>query len=313
MSHAPLTLRRALALAALFLLAACAPEINLPQYDLPRADLEAFRARFTTPALEGQGLAARASLLYSTPTRANRTDVQLFGEYGRPLRLDVRAGIGTMLALMREDSAGLLAFYPRDSQAYAHSDPVIGAQLLGLPFPFSLRDLAMVLCGHFETLVPANPDGIKTLPGGGFAFSYNQGPVRLLVLDQYGRPQRMEGMLSKYFRTQAEREGQPVSGPREWSLEFSRYPEDNGDPAGPAQTLTLKLPKGESAVFRVRAVDIRQEPWPAKSLALVLPAGSKFMSLEQRQAAPAAASDVITGGGNDGHSENDESQPGSNS
>jgi len=316
MSHAPFFPRRtlrAMALAALLALAACAPRIDLPQYDLPRPDLQAFRERFTEPALEGNGLAVRASLLYSTPTRANRTDVQLYGEYARPLRMDVRAGIGTMLALMREDSGGLLAFYPDKSRAYAHSDPVIGAQLLGLPFPFSLRDLAMVISGHFETLVPEEPDAIHVLPGGGFAFNYNQGPVRLLVLDQYGRPQRMEGQLSKYFRTQAEREGQPVSGKREWTLKFEAYPEDDGDPVGPAKRLVLLLPKGDSATLRVRAVDVRREPWASKSLALALPPGAHFMSLESRPA-PAAASDVITGGGDDAeqrHENHDDGTSGS--
>jgi hypothetical protein len=309
MSHLLSPLRRSLALAALVLLAACAPKIDLPQYELPRQDLEAFRARFVTPELEGHGLAVRASLLYSTPTRANRTDVQIFGEYARPLRLDVRAGIGTMLALMREDNGGLLAFYPRDLRAYAHSDPVIGAQLLGLPFPFSLRDLALVLCGHFGTLVPQTPDAISVISGGGFAFSYSTGPVRLLVLDQYGRPERMEGQLSKYFRAQVEREGQPVSGPRAWSIKFSGYPEDSGDPVGPATVLTLTLPKGDSAVLRVRALQARQEPWQTKSLALILPAGTSFMSLEQKSA-PAAASDVITGGGNDEQHEHDDGKPG---
>ncbi|MDR3640463.1 MAG: hypothetical protein P4L39_03990 [Humidesulfovibrio sp.] len=305
-------LRRGLAIAALMLLAACAPRIDLPQYDLPRQDLEAFRARFVTPEPEGHGLAVRASLLYCTPTRANRTDVQLFGEYARPLRLDVRAGIGTMLALMREDSAGLLAYYPHNSRAYAHSDPVIGAQLLGLPFPFALRDLALVLCGHFGTLVPQTPDDIRVMPGGGFAFSYNSGPVRLLVLDQYGRPDRMEGILSKYFRAQVERDGQPVSGSRVWSIKFSGYPENEGDPPGPAKVLTLTLPKGDSAVFRVRSIQTRQEPWQPKSLALVLPAGASFMSLESKPA-PAAASDVITGGGNNEQHEHDDGNPGSSS
>ncbi|OIN98880.1 MAG: hypothetical protein AUJ49_12305 [Desulfovibrionaceae bacterium CG1_02_65_16] len=312
MSHAPFSTRRtlwALALAALLALGACAPQNNLPQYDLPRPDLEAFRTRFIEPALPASGLAVRASLLYSTPTRANRTDVQLYGEYARPLRMDVRAGIGTMLALMREDSAGLLAFYPDKSRAYAHSDPVIGAQLLGLPFPFSLRDLAMVISGHFESLVPGEPDSIRVLPRGGFAFSYNQGPVRLLVLDQYGRPESMEGPLSKYFRTQAERDGQPVSGKREWTLKFAAYPEDDGDPAGPARRLILLLPKGDSAVLRVRAVEPRQS-WAEKSLALALPAGAHFMSLESRPA-PVTASDVITGGGDNAEQGHENAKPGS--
>jgi len=290
------------ALAALLALCACAPRIELPRFDEAQADLEAFQARFTAPRPEGPGLAVRASLLYSTPSRANRTDVQLFGEYDRPLRLDVRAGLGTMLALMREDASGLLAFYPDKSRAYAHSDPVIGAQLLGLPFPFALRDLALVLAGHFDTLVPPRAESVRAISGGGFEFRYSAGPVRLLALDRYGRPERMEGLLSQHYRSQAEREGAPVSGPREWRIVFSAYPEDEGDPLGPAKTLTLTLPKGDSAVLRVRTLTRRLEPWPAKALALPLPAGAEFMSLEQKSA-PAQVRDVITGGGENEHSQ----------
>ncbi|HWR04535.1 MAG TPA: hypothetical protein VN419_11000 [Humidesulfovibrio sp.] len=289
-------LGRALLFLGLLALCACAPRIELPRHDEAAADLAAFRERFVTPGPAGQGVAVRASLLYSTPTKANRTDVQLFGDYERPLRLDVRAGLGTMLALMREDQSGLLAFYPNDKRAYAHSDPVIGAQLLGLPFPFALRDLALVLAGHFGTLVPDQPARVRAIPGGGFAFSYDSGTVRLLVLDQYGRPERMEGLLSQHFKAQVERDGQAVSGPRVWGLAFSGYPEDDGDPVGPAKTLTLTLPKGDSAVLRVRSVTVHEEPWTTKALTLTLPANAEFISLE-RQAAPAQVREVITGGG----------------
>ncbi len=300
-------LSRLALLCALFSLAACAPRLEIPSFELPRENMEAFRERFVAPAPQGRGMAVRASLLYSTPSRANRTDVQLFGDYALPLRLDVRAGLGTMLALMREDGAGLLAYYPDKSRAYAHRDPVIGAQLLGLPFPFALRDLSLVLAGHFGTLVPPQPSAVRARPGGGFAFEYDKGPVRLLELDQYGRPERMEGLLSKYFRTQAEREAgdkfDPLkSGPRLWSLVFSGYPEESGDPIGPARTLTLTLPGGESAVLRVRSLTPHHEPWQDKALALTLPAGASFMSLES-QPAPAQVSQVITGGGESEHRE----------
>lgn len=277
-------------------LCACAPRIELPRHEDAQQTLSAFRARFVEPGPPGSGVAVRASLLYSTPARANRTDVQLFGEFDRPLRLDVRAGIGTMLALLREDQAGLLAFYPGQKRAYAHSDPVVGAQLLGLPFPFSLRDLALVIAGRFGTLVPDTPARVRAIPGGGFVYSYDQGPVRLLALDRYGRPERMEGVLSEHFKAQAERDGQKVSGPRVWGLAFSGYPEDEGDPVGPARTLTLTLPKGDGAVLRVKSVTPRQEPWPDKALGLALPSGIEFIPLE-RQAAPAQVREVITGGG----------------
>lgn len=286
-------------LALMLAVSACAPRVELPRFDDAAANHAAFRQRFVTPPVNASGVAVRASLLYSTPQRTNRTEVQLFGDYGRPLRLDVRAGFGTMLALMREDASGLLAFYPEKSRAYAHTDPVIGAQLLGMPFPFSMRDLALVLSGHFGTLVPADavPTEIRALPDGGFAYSYASGPVLLLVVDAHGRPQRMEGLLSRYFKTQAEREGEVVSGPRLWDLVFSDFPEDDGDPEGPARVLTLGLPKGESAVLRVKALDERAQVWPLKALALRLPAGSSFMSLDYKAAAPVAESDVITGGG----------------
>lgn len=286
-----------------FLLAACAPRVELPRYAECEANLDAFQARFVNPPVIASGVAVRASLLYSTPQRSNRTDVQIFGDYGRPLRLDVRAGLGTMLALMREDASGLLAFYPEKSRAYAHTDPVIGAQLLGMPFPFALRDLALVLAGHFGSLVPAEtpPAGVRVRPGGGFAYTYANGPVRLLVVDVYGRPERMEGELSRHFKTQAEREGAVVAGPRVWSLVFSDYPEDDGDPQGPARILTLGLPRGESAVLRVKALDERGQPWPIKALALPLPAGSTFMSLDHKAAPPAAETDVITGGSENEH------------
>lgn len=298
MNRAAPHIARALAALLLLACAACAPRVELPRFEDAEANLGVFRARFLSQAPQAHGLAVRASLLYNTPSRSNRTDVQLFGEYARPLRLDVRAGLGTMLALMREDSGGLLAFYPDRAKAYAHSDPVIGAQLLGLPFPFALKDLALVLSGHFASLVPAEPASLQERPGGGFILRYDSGPVRLLALDPHGRPERMEGQLSQHFRTQAEREGAPVSGPRVWALAFSGYPEDEGDPEGPATVLTLTLPKGDSAVLRVRALTPHPEPWGARSLTLTLPAQAQYVSLERPapSSAPAPA-EVITGGG----------------
>ncbi|PKN06946.1 MAG: hypothetical protein CVU73_13945 [Deltaproteobacteria bacterium HGW-Deltaproteobacteria-8] len=292
-------LLRGFALGLVLACAACAPRVELPRFEDAASNHAVFQGRFVTPPVAASGVAVRASLLYSTPSRSNRTDVEIFGDYARPLRLDVRAGFGTMLALMREDASGLLAFYPEKSKAYAHTDPVIGAQLLGMPFPFSLRDLVLVLSGHFGTLVPPDvvPAGILALPDGGFAYSYSSGPVRLLAVDVYGRPQRMEGLLSRYFKTQAEREGEVVSGPRQWTLVFSDFPEDDGEPEGPARVLTLGLPKGESAVLRVKALDERAQPWPLTALKLRLPAGSSFMSLDYKATAPVAESDVITGGG----------------
>lgn len=284
--------------AALSGLAACAPKVQLPMYDDAGSDFAAFRARFAPPLSTGGGVSVRTSLLYTTPKNSNRTEVQIFGDYARPLRLDVRAGLGSMLALMREDGAGLLAYYPDKKKAYAHQDPVIGAQLLGLPFPFSLQDLSHILSGQFRTLIPVNqpPDSIIMAGDGSWAFTYKEGPVRLLMLDSHGRPERMEGILSPYFKTQAEREKHlPAPPGRAWAITFSDYPEEDGDPEGPARTLTLALPGGESAVLRVKSLEARAGAWPVKALTLNLPGGTGFMALDRQTAPPPGVTSIITG------------------
>lgn len=285
-------------LAALLALSACAPRVQLPKYDDAGSDFSAFRARFAPPLSAEGGVSVRTSLLYTTPKNSNRTEVQIFGDFARPLRLDVRAGLGSMLALMREDGAGLLAYYPDKKKAYAHQDPVIGAQLLGLPFPFSLQDLSYLLCGQFRTLVPVNkaPDAIIMAGDGSWAFTYKEGPVRLLMLDPHGRPERMEGILSPYFKTQAEREKNlPATAGRTWAITFSDYPEEDGDPEGPANTLTLALPGGESAVLRVKSLEQRPAAWPVKALTLTLPGGTGFMALDRQTAPPPGVTSIITG------------------
>ena len=55
----------------------------------------------------------KGSLYYSrvTPTRrTNRTLFSMWGDFDGPMRLDVSAGIGKLLAHIREDRAGLLVY-----------------------------------------------------------------------------------------------------------------------------------------------------------------------------------------------------------
>ena len=287
---------RALLLLALLLLCACAPRIELPRHDEAADDLAAFRTRFVEPGAQGQGVAVRASLLYSTPTKANRTDVQLFGDYERPLRLDVRAGLGTMLALMREDQSGLLAFYPNDKRAYAHSDPVIGAQLLGLPFPFALRDLALVLGGHFGTLVPDQPVRVRAIPGGGFAFSYDSGPCACSCWTSTAGPSAWRACSPSTSRPRWSAMARPSPAPACGAWPSAATQRTTATPLARPKPLRSTLPKGDSAVLRVRSVTVHEEPWTTKALTLTLPANAEFISLE-RQAAPAQVREVITGGG----------------
>jgi hypothetical protein len=74
---------------------------------------------------------------------------------------------------------------------------VAGAQRLGLPFPFSLRDLASLLAGDFGALVPVVYDSVRPIPGTGFEYSFSRGRITRLVLDEWGRPQTLTGPLHR--------------------------------------------------------------------------------------------------------------------
>jgi hypothetical protein len=70
------------------------------------------------------------------------------------LRLDTSAGCGTPVALWREDARGIEGYYPGEGTLYAHADPRRGPRQ-GLGVPSGLGDLAALVCGGYDGLVPA--------------------------------------------------------------------------------------------------------------------------------------------------------------
>jgi hypothetical protein len=258
--------------AALF--AGCAPKKAFgPGMDTADAAYTAFRDGYChAPA--GASVLISGSLYYTRvkPTkRSNRTLIRLWGDFSRPLRLDVAAGMGRMLAHIREDRGGLTAFYPDQKAAYTHMDPVIGATRLGMPFPFSLRDLALVLGGSFSELLPYPPvEAVRTATG--FEYSFSQGPVTRLKLDGWARPVRMEGAT-------------PIKNhaTRGWSIDFSRYPDDRTVKAPLPRMLSLALESGEKGVLRVKNRELKQGAWPEQKLDLPLPEGTELFRLDARR------------------------------
>lgn len=232
------------------------------ELDTPRAAWTAFRQHYCArPA--GDGLRVRASLYYSRtkPTRrTNRTLVTLWGDFGGPMRLDVSASIGTLLAHIREDRDGLLVFYPDDNRAYAHKNPVLGATRLGMPFPFSLAELGRALTGDFSGLAPRRY-ATSAPDGGNFAYTFAKGPVERVVLDRLGRPVRLEG------RTTPARGGDA----RQWVFAVDRYEDAGPDKAALPERLTLSMDNGERGVLHIKSRELMLAPWPARSLALELP------------------------------------------
>lgn len=261
------------ALAAIFLLFACAgctpKRVFNPGLSTPSSAWKEFLSSYGGE-IRDAGILVNASLYYTrvSPTRrSNRTVLRMWGDLDLPLRLDVSAGIGRILAHIREDRGGLTAYYPESRAAYTHENPVLGATRLGMPFPFALKDLAHVLAGSFASLVPKNyENGTRT--GKGYVFTFAQGPVAVLELDGWARPVRMEG-TSRIYNGEL----------RGWSVEFDRYPEE-GAGVPQAQMLILAMDNGEKGVLRVKKRELRSSRWPEKSMEMLLPEGTALHRMD---------------------------------
>jgi hypothetical protein len=229
------------------------------ELDTPRAAWTAFRQHYRVRP-EGEGVRVGASLYYSRTKpakRTNRTLISLWGDLDGPMRLDVSASIGTLLAHIREDESGLLVFYPEDERAYAHKNPVLGATRLGMPFPFSLAELAHALVGDFSKLVPRRY-AEASAEGGNYVYTFDKGLTRRVVLDRRGRPVRLEGLTAR-------------RNARQWAFTIDRYGDAPAGQAALPDKLTLSLDNGERGVLHIKSRELMLAPWPARSLALELP------------------------------------------
>jgi len=252
------------ALAALLLAAlpACTPKRGASsEPGSPASVWSAFRRNYCVPPV-APGLLVKASLYYTrlTPVRrTNRTLVTLWGDFSGPMRLDLAAGMGKLLAHIREDKHGLLVYYPTEGKAFTHADPVLGATRLGMPFPFSLTELARITAGDFSGLLPRKP-GKAVSEGANCRFAISDELVTEITLDGEGRPVLLKGRTTKNGDTA-----------RAWTLEINSYGEsEDGRPPLP-ERLSLSLEDGETGVLRIRSRALKLAPWPERALDLALP------------------------------------------
>jgi hypothetical protein len=266
--------------------AGCAPRTaTLPVQPSADAAWKVFRRAYCRPPARPAAL-IKGSLYYTrvTPTRrTNRTLFSMWGDFDGPMRLDVSAGVGTLLAHIREDDHGLLVFYPEQKTAYAHADPVLGATRLGMPFPFSLNQLARACMGDFAGLTPRDYAGAEP---DATAFSYTvdkrlkASRITGVTLDRTGRPLLIQGSVP---------DGR--GGQRAWRLEINTY-EETGNPPMPGR-LTLAMDDGEKGVLRITARELKVAPWPARATGLELPDGVRLRRLDAGSAPEEADIPVV--------------------
>lgn len=183
-----------------------------------------------------------------------------------PLRLDLTAGPGVTVAKARETKDRFLVFVPDDKRAYVHTGGGRTLASFGVPVPFSLSDLTLLLSGRGGALF-LPPDDRNSLP------------------EQRGRTEKGARFSLPSAALQGELElsadGAPVAWkelrPNGWRMDIEP---DDANPLQPKR-LRISHPQGHNALVVVREIARVSPPYSREQLDLPLPPGTETRPLEE--------------------------------
>ena len=246
----------------LVLLAGCM--VRPPQVPIP-ADRpwRAFTAQMMAVE-EIPGFSARMSITTISGDGGHRMTAEFWGTPTLPLRLDLQAGIGRTVSMIREDGLNLQAYVPDSNRVYHHPDSKTGITLLGLDTPFSLAELAGIIAGDWARIIPADFSRALSAEAGTRRYEFDTDPrIAAVVLDDTGRVLQ-------------------VAGRKGWTLLLEQFP----DPPARrpvAGRLTVTGGNGDRLVIRIKSFSLRSEPWPENALDLEVPENAVYMLLQDHQ------------------------------
>ncbi|MFP5222239.1 MAG: hypothetical protein ACLGSA_08125 [Acidobacteriota bacterium] len=260
------TLRAGLFVLLLFSLplAGCARKTGVPGAP-DAAQAQALWAAFASePGEKPAAFSMSASLNIQSPQRSARLLVKFWGNLELPLRLDLATGMGQSFSMWREDSLGWLAVYPLSNQAFTHPDTRAGLSRLGMPFPFTLKELASISSGRFGLILPSGYKNVKRTSKG---YEYSlpaSSAVGSVTLDFEGKPIHLTGR-----------------GVEPWIVELGDFaaPEAGRPPL--AHRLTLTTPGGLQVIMRTRKIELFAAPMDLSTLELPLPPQARHIPLNR--------------------------------
>jgi outer membrane biogenesis lipoprotein LolB len=203
------------------------------------------------------------SLSFARGSKSGRLNYRFYGNLKNPVRLDLTTPMGGAYAHLREDGQEFAAYVPGRNTVYRHADAKVGASRLGMPLPFTLRELAAIVSGRFGELAPAEYTSAKKTAGG-YEYAFSGDPrLSSLTLDFEGKPRHLTGR-----------------GVEPWRVVFEEDEPAPGLAAPVARKLTLTTPGGASLTLRVKSLQSRPTPYPAADLELPVPSQADNRSLD---------------------------------
>ncbi len=192
------------------------------------------------------------SLRFGTEGNTRRVTALLWGNGDHTLRLDVRAGVGATLAMVRQEDSHFLLYLPMEQKALFHEGPTSPLLKVGVPLPFDLFRLEALVHGRYNAVFGTRYTEART-DRQGTAFELSEGLGGTLVLSDAGQPVSWKG--------------------QEWTMSLGL------DDEGHVRRVDLVNSRGEKAIVLVRSSE-RPGAFTAAQMDLVLPEGTAILALE---------------------------------
>lgn len=247
-------LRFLLPLALMLLLSACAKQPSLPEVSSEQA--AAVWGKYLTLPESTEPYRINLSLRYGPQDDTRRVTAILWSNGTGPVRLDVSAGMGALVARLAENGADFKALSPRENRAwvYTATDPYDTTPRVlinfGLPLPFGLTHMADLMQGNF-TNVFGLEEGGKPENGANDSIRYtlHGQSAGTLTLQPTGLPASWSG--------------------RGWDMDFAY---DEATPGKP-EKISLRHADGVNAILLVKTREKPQAPYTPAQLRLDIPNG----------------------------------------
>jgi len=250
-----------LCLLCLPLLMACPRQPTITE--LPPASFEKYWQAYAEQAKQAEerrtAFRMKATVQYETPdNNGHRMNALIWGNPDLPVRMDLNAGIGVLVAQVREDKHHFLLHMTEEKTAYAHQGSNKPFFSIGTPLPFTLELLIYLMNGRFGPVFGYEAGILQSSQGSRYVLGAKAPAQGVLSLSQKGLPLAWDGSPPS---------GMPGGQGYGWTMDMD-YAEE--DPFLPRR-LILKHNKGYSATIHIRGRETLDELFPAGRLALELP------------------------------------------
>ncbi len=252
----------------LIVLGACAGRTppSVPGASLSAAGTEAARQAYldaSDAAVASPGpFRIGVSLRVGTPEDTRRVTGRIWGNDTLPVRLDVTAGFGSVIARLRESAEAFTVHAPLEKKALVHRGSQRVLLHFGVPVPFGPADLTALALGRFAEVFGRDLEATSRTDAEGpvFATSAPDGAESALLT------LRPDGLPVRWRR--------PKSG---WEM---RVTYDDAGPALPRK-IELRHTDGNRAVLLIKSREIPDRPYTDRELALDLPPDTALVPLER--------------------------------